>query len=199
MLRLFFCLARSPISAAMATNPHYRLLTVEEFLGIRFPPDMKAELEDGVIRMMAGGNRAHARVQMNLYRYLGSVLRGSGCRPYGSDMAVQTADRAARYPDVTIDCGGQGDDPSDRLLNDPRVVIEVLSPSTRDHDLRVKKPEYREVPSIRVVAFIDPEAETLSVSQRTEDGWTESLFARSDLRLPDYEIVVPHAEIFAWD
>ena len=183
----------------MATYPHYRLLTVEEFLGIRFPPDMKAELEDGIIRMMAGGNRAHARVQMNLYAYLRDHLRGSGCRPFGSDMAVQTAERAVRYPDVTIDCGAPGDAPEDLVLHDPRVVIEVLSLPTRDHDLRIKKPEYREVPSIRVVAFIDPDAETLSVSQRTEDGWTESLFARLDLRLPDFDLIVPHAEIFAQD
>jgi Uma2 family endonuclease len=183
----------------MATSPHYRFLTAEEFLQIRFPPDMKAELEDGVIRMMAGGSRAHARVQMNLYAYLRDALRGSGCRPYGSDMAVQTLERFIRYPDLTIDCGSSGDAPDDQVLHDPRVVIEVLSPSTREHDLRVKKLEYRELPSMRVIAFIDPEAETVSVSQRTEAGWTESLFAAGDLPLPDFAITVPHAEIFADD
>ena len=183
----------------MATDPHYRLLTVEEFLEIRFPPDMKAELENGVIRMMAGGSRAHARVQMNLYRYLGTALRGSGCRPYGSDMAVRTQQRYARYPDVTIDCGAPGDDPADQVLGDPRAIIEVLSPSTREHDLKVKKPEYREMPSIRIIAFIDPDAETISVSQRTENGWTESLFATADLPMPDFGLVIPHAEIFAAD
>ena len=183
----------------MATNPHYRLLTVEEFLEIRFPPDMKAELEDGVIRMMAGGSRAHARVQMNLYRYLGTVLRGSGCRPYGSDMAVQTQERAARYPDVSVDCGTSGDNPTDQLLGDPRVIIEVLSPSTRDHDLKVKKPEYRDMDTVRTIAFVDPDARTLSVSQRIEGGWTESLFAATDLKLPDFNLVIPHAEIFAED
>ena len=185
--------------AGMATDPHYRFLTAEEFLQIRFPSDMKAELEEGIIRMMAGGSRAHARVQMNLYRFLGSALRGSGCRPYGSDMAVQTLDRSVRYPDVTIDCGSVADQPGDQVLGDPRVVIEVLSSSTREHDLRVKRAEYRDLPSMRVVALIDPDAETLSVSQRTAEGWTESLFAAGDLRLPDFGVTVPHAEIFARD
>ena len=183
----------------MATNPHYRFLTVEEFLDIRFPPDMKAELEDGVIRMMAGGSRAHARVQMNLYAFLRDNLRGSGCRPYGSDMAVRTQQRHVRYPDVTVDCGAPGDDPADQLLGDPRVIIEVLSPSTREHDLRVKKPEYRDMPQVRTVAFIDPDARMVSVSQRIEGGWTESLFAAADLPLPDFGLMVPHAEIFADD
>lgn len=40
-----------------------RLLTVE-FLQIDFGPELKAELDDGCIRMMAGGSRSHARVQM---------------------------------------------------------------------------------------------------------------------------------------
>ena len=183
----------------MATNPHYRLLTADEFLQIRFPSDMKAELDDGIIRMMAGGSRAHARVQMNLYAFLRDALRGSGCRPYGSDMAVRTVERAVRYPDVSVDCGSPGDDPDDFELHDPRVIIEVLSPSTREHDLKVKKPEYREIASVRTIAFIDPESETLLVSQRFEGGWTDSLFAASDLALPELGVVVPHAEIFAAD
>ena len=183
----------------MATNPHYRLLTADEFLQIRFPSDMKAELEDGIIRMMAGGSRAHARVQMNLYRYLGAALRGSGCRPYGSDMAVRTAARGVRYPDVSVDCGSSRDDAEDYELRDPRAIVEVLSPSTREHDLKVKKPEYREIASVRTIAFIDPESETLSISQRFDGGWTESLFAASDLALPELDVVIPHAEIFAAD
>lgn len=174
-----------------------RLLTVEEFLQIDFGPELKAELEDGVIRMMAGGSRAHARVQMNLYAFLGATLRGSGCRPYGSDMGVRTKELALRYPDLTVDCGKVGDEPSDQMLGNPRVLIEVLSPSTRDYDLRIKKAEYREIDSVGTIAFIDPDAETVSVSQRVEGGWTDSLFAAVDLTLPDLNITVPHAEIFA--
>ncbi|WP_425230614.1 hypothetical protein [Sphingomonas sp.] len=47
-----------------------RLLTVEEFLQIDLGPELKADLADGYIRMMAGGSPAHARVRMNLYRFL---------------------------------------------------------------------------------------------------------------------------------
>jgi Uma2 family endonuclease len=176
-----------------------RLLTVEEFLQIDFGPELKAELEDGYIRMMAGGSRAHARVQMNLYRFLGSALRGSGCRPYGSDMGVRTKELALRYPDVSVDCGQPTDEPTDQVLGNPRVLIEVLSPSTRDYDLRTKKAEYREMASVDTIAFIDPEDETLSVSQRIAGGWTDSVFAAADLALPALRLVVPHAEIFAAD
>lgn len=185
--------------ASLLALSYPRLLTVEEFLQIDFGPELKAELDDGYIRMMAGGSRAHARVQMNLYRFLGEALRGSGCRPFGSDMGVRTKELALRYPDLTVDCGAPGDEPFDQVLGNPTVLVEVLSPSTRDYDLRTKKAEYREIASVRTIAFIDPEAETLSVSQRTEGGWTDTLFAAADLPLPDLGLVVPHSEIFADD
>lgn len=185
----------------MATDPHQRLLTVAEFLQIDFGPDMKAELDEGVIRMMAGGTRAHARVQMNLYRYLGNALRGSGCRPFGSDMGVAARDRSMRYPDVTVDCGAPGDGPEDRVLRDPRVVIEVLSPSTRGVDEGVKQAEYRAMPSIDTIVFVDPDAERCRVVQRTgPEAWSDVTYtAPAAIALPSLGLTIPHDEIFARD
>ena len=185
--------------ASLYASQMPRLLTVEEFLRIDFGPDLRAELDNGFIRMMAGGTRDHARVQMNLYRFLGTVLRGSGCRPYGSDMGVRSADLSLRYPDVTVDCGAANDGGGDTVLHAPRVIVEVLSPGTREYDLRDKLPEYRQLSGVDTIAFIDPEKETLSVHQRIANGWTESLFAVGDLDLPSLGITVPHAEIFARD
>jgi hypothetical protein len=82
----------------MIVDPAYRLIDAEEFLDIDFDSDRKAELDGGVIRMMAGGTRAHARVQANLMRVLGNLLRGSGCRPYGSDMAIKTDAYSVQFP-----------------------------------------------------------------------------------------------------
>lgn len=165
-----------------------------------FGPDMKAELDNGIIRMMAGGSRDHASVQANLIAFTRSALRGSGCRPHGSDMAIRTSDRSVRYPDLTIDCGTAGDQAADLVLSDPRVIIEVLSPSTRDTDLTIKRDEYRAIPSVDTVAYVDPESEALSIHQRIEGGWTETLFSTTlDLALPALAITIPREEIFAHD
>ena len=188
----------------MATSIQPRLLTVDEFLQIEFGPDMKAELDNGAVRMMAGGTRAHDRVQMNLIVELGVRLRGSGCRPSGSDMGIRSHDMSLRYPDVSITCGRDGEE-DDRIrdLDNPTAVIEVLSPSTSAHDQQVKLPEYKLMASVETIVFIDPDREHMTVWQRTgrdPDSWSEVVHTRpADLELPGLGIVVPAADIFRRD
>lgn len=176
-----------------------RLLTAEEFYQIDFGPNLKAELDNGYIRMMAGGSRDHARVQANIISYLRLRLRGSGCRPYGSDMSVNPHDMSVLYPDVTVDCGSPGDTGKDIRLTAPRVIFEVLSPSTRKRDLQVKKAEYRMIDSVDAIVFVDPETEQAMVSQRHGQDWTDTPFTAVDVRLPSLDLILPHAEIFARD
>lgn len=201
MLRPFVCRKRRRISLRMATNAQAHLVTATEFLQIDFGPTLKADLDRGFIRMMAGGTVAHSVVQMNLYRYLGGILRGSGCRPYGSDMAVQATDWSVRYPDLAIDCGSTSERPHDKVLSSPCVVVGVLSASTRDHDLSVKLGEYRAIGSIHTVAFVDPDEQTIAVTRRTErGGWTDLVFAADcGLEIPAMDLMVPRDEVFATD
>jgi Uma2 family endonuclease len=185
--------------ASLLSLEYPRLLTAEEFYQIDFGPDLKAELDNGYIRMMAGGTRDHSRVQGNLIRFLGNALRGSGCRPYGSDMSVRAHDLSVRYPDVTVDCGSPTDTGSDIRLSAPRVIFEVLSPSTRANDIRVKASEYRAIDTVDTVVLVDPDEERVLVHQRTGDGWHEAPFASRDVPLPSLGLTLPHAEIFARD
>lgn len=175
------------------------LLTAEQFLEIEFGPDVKAELDNGVIRMMSGETVSHAAIQMNFYRFLATRLRGSGCRPYGSDAAIRTRHQSVRYPDVTVDCGTARN--GEKILLNPRVVIEILSPSTRRHDLGIKLDEYREVASVDTIVLVDPDTERLRVLQRTAPGtWIDRTFLEpADLELPSLGIVMPHSEVFAED
>ncbi|MFK3890100.1 Uma2 family endonuclease [Sphingomonas sp. NPDC079357] len=166
---------------------------------IDFGPDLKAEPDNGVIRMMAGGSRDHARVQADIPIALGSRLRGSGCRSCKSDMAILTHDASVGYPDVTIDCGQPDDSGGDRYLSAPRVIVEVLSPSTRTIDLGSKTTEYQALSSVEAIVFVDPEAETLIVSARSKAGWFYSLPARRDVLFPTLNLSIPDEEIFARD
>jgi Uma2 family endonuclease len=179
-----------------------RLLTVDEFLELEFSGDdcPRIELDNGTIRLMAGGSAAHARVQANIFGTLFGRLKGSACRPYGSDMGVRTHDLSLRYPDVSVFCGREGPE-NDQLkqFDDPKLVVEVLSPSTRHDDERVKLREYQAVPSLEGVVLVDPEAETIRVLTRGPGrGWNDvGLDKGSDVVIDTLSVSLTWAEIFA--
>ncbi len=181
-----------------------RLITADEFLEIHWPDsDVKAELDNGVIRiirMMAGGQGNHARIQMNVSVALAIKLRGSGCSPYGSDMGIRTHELSIRYPDVSVFCGRDGPE-NDKLkaFDDPKLVIEVLSPSTRDEDIKIKLLEYRNVTSLDAILYIDPEDETIHLEVRNPArGWVVApVGADGSVTLPLFDIVLTSEEIFA--
>jgi Uma2 family endonuclease len=186
--------------ATQALDPAYRPATVDEFLAMDLG-DAKAELVDGVIYMMAGGSARHAAIAANLIAALLPRLRGSGCRPYGSDLAMRTGAASVRFPDVSVYCSDPANpgDPQARLLGDPRVVFEVLSPSTASNDQITKLGEYRARPGVDAVVFVDPDTERLRIVARDTAGDGEWLPREADLVLPTLGITVPAVEIFEHD
>ena len=181
-----------------------RLITADEFLAIEWDDsDVKAELDNGVIRimrMMAGGSNEHSRVQRNILVALDLALRGTGCSPHGSDLAIRTTDLDIRYPDVSVFCGhSEAVDDKIRAFDDPKLVVEVLSPSTRDKDLTEKLEEYRALPKLAHILYADPDAESLRLWTRTGPrGWQdEELEAGADVHLSGLGIRVAWADIFA--
>lgn len=187
----------------MRHDPLYQPITVEQFLDIDFPSDRKYELVDGVIRMMTGGTPAHSRVAGNIFGYLYVKLRGSGCRPYNSDMGVRVTDTDVRYPDVSVYCGNPAsvEREQERLFTDPVVLFEVLSASTVRIDEGEKLAQYRALSSVDTIVFVDPQNETSRVIQRLGPAsWRDDLFAQPhDVDLPALGLSIPHHEIFARD
>jgi Uma2 family endonuclease len=179
-----------------------RLLTGEEFLAIEFPSDTKAELDNGTIRMMSGGTVRHARLQGNIQFSLREKLRGSGCTSFGSDMAVRVHGLSIRYPDVSVYCGKSGPE-NDKLKfsDDPKMVVEVLSPTTRNDDETVKLREYLALPSLAHIMFVDPDSETIRLFRRADgDGWFDVMLENgADVMLDGLGISLTWAEIFARD
>lgn len=188
--------------ASLALDPAYRRVTVAEFLEMDFN-GARAELEDGIIFMMAGGSEQHGRIAINIISYLRQRLRGSGCRPYGSDFAAQTGAQTVRLPDVSVHCGNPTapENRTKKLIGDPVVIVEVLSPSTERLDHKTKLEEYRSLAGTRDILLVDPVTERMRHARRNEagdwvDGW---LSPGADVFLASIGVTLPHAEIFADD
>ena len=185
----------------MATRPNYPLLTAKQFREFSFG-DRKAELDNGVIRMMDGGTAKHCSVQGNILAELATKLRGTGFVPYPSSMALRTHERSVRHPDVAV-YPRRSDPQYDDVLyfEDPLVIVEIHDAGTARTDLNSKVPEYKALPSVDTIVLIDIARERLHIYQRTAtNGWNEQAYADPvDLDLPSLGIAIPHNEIFARD
>jgi Uma2 family endonuclease len=192
-------LARSkdelPMSQAKQTK-----MTVEEFFDWQQRQDRNYELVDGVpvvtVKAMTGASRRHDRVTVNALATLHGALKGKPCSATTDDQSVLT-DRGTRRPDITVDCGKADD--SAMAVADPRVVIEVLSPSTTRYDRFQKLEEYKRHPAIRVILLVDSEAPQVTVWRRVVGVWTYAELPGLDavIPLPEIDAELPLAELYA--
>lgn len=143
-------------------------LSFDEFLAWEHGQERKHEFVDGRPVAMAGATEAHNAIQANLIAAIAPKLRGSGCRPFPSDMLVRTGTGRGRYPDMTIDCGPRHG--ANRVAPDPRVVFEVLSEETQRRDRTVKLADYNATPSVAHYVLIEPDEPLLHVYSRGPHG-----------------------------
>lgn len=188
--------------ATLVLEPTRRRITVDQFFEEVGETEERFELIDGEIWQMAGGSIEHAAICLDIATALRVKLRGTPCRPLGSDAAVQLDEFNFRYPDVTIAC-----DPRDisrvamegkRRLHHPKVVFEVLSPSTARTDRAIKVGQYKALPSITVIVLVDLAARTIELHERTGPAaWTQrEVAAGDDLVLTDPALTLTAVEIF---
>jgi len=83
------------------------------------------------------------------------------------------------YPDVVVTCDPPGGDPY--LRTQPRLIIEVLSPTTERIDRHGKLLAYRNVPSLQEYALISQDEMRIELHRRQDDGqWTVEAFSHPE-------------------
>jgi Uma2 family endonuclease len=146
---------------------------------------------------MTGGTVNHGIVRSNLGGVLYVTLRGGRCQPLGPDNGIATVGTAVRYPDALITCSKQ--EGTSRLVVEPVVVFEIISPSTRRMDQFVKVREYAAVPSLRRYLLIESSSMDVTVMERKEPGvpWVISTLTEVDiLRIPEVGIEIPVLDLY---
>jgi Uma2 family endonuclease len=180
------------------TETAHRRLTIDEFFAWQEKQSDPYELVDGFpLRMMAGAKNVHDDIVVNVLAELRNQLRGSGCRPFTSDGSVETKPGQIRRPDIGVDCGRR--DPNAMKADSPRVVVEVLSPTTRDFDTIGKLVEYQTIDSLEHILVIEPNAPEVIVWVRGADrSWRKSFRAGLDqeVDMPGIGVTLSLAEIY---
>lgn len=124
--------------------------TEREYLALEGVAAVRHEYTHGLIVAMAGAEYAHNRIAMNTAVELSRATGDGPCAVVGSDQRIKVeATREYFYPDLTMVCGEPllvG--PAPRSLVNPRLLVEVLSPSTAAYDCGEKLDAYRQIASL---------------------------------------------------
>jgi len=157
----------------------YSVMSVEDYLILsRNSKDARYEYLDGEIRMLAGGSPDHSIIIANLTAAIKGSLKGSQYRVYNSDVLLRLSEKRYVFPDVTISCD-ERDRNQKEMIRYPRVVIEVLSPTTEATD-RGKAPYYRACLTIQEYVMVDSEEVFVEVHRREAERWTITTFEPGD-------------------
>jgi len=133
----------------------------------------KHEWVGGQAWAMTGARTIHNAVAMNVGSALKVALRGGPCRPVSGDQRTYVESAGTYfYADVTVLCGPAIHPDHDPMsIVNPTVLIEVLSPTTRDYDLGTKLEHYRTIATLRDMVFIDPDRSHVIHYARIDEGW----------------------------
>jgi Uma2 family endonuclease len=172
-----------PEDFTVSSFPLPNSFSVEEYFALERASERRFEFRDGEIVCMSGGSREHATIASNLIRSLGDKIRET-CRVYGSDLAVYVPDgRPYRYPDASVVCGEarfQIIDGRDCLEN-PALLVEILSPSSADFDRGTKFEQYKSIPDFtEYLLVIQDRPHVARRSRGGQDTWTETVFDSLD-------------------
>ncbi|HRH61384.1 MAG TPA: Uma2 family endonuclease [Chitinophagaceae bacterium] len=135
-------------------------ISIEEYLEMEHASSEKHEYYQGEIFAMAGGKAKHNEIAGNFFAALIYKLKGKKCKPYNSDQRIYIPSNTLfTYPDISIICGDMISRNNDEYnaLN-PTVIIEVLSPSTRNYDMGEKFKLYRDIKTLQEYILVDSEA-----------------------------------------
>ena len=183
----------------MASIPKPRI-TPDEYLARERAMEGKHEYYQGEVFAMGGASPRHNLIALNAGGELRQRLRDAPCLVYTSDQRVKVDEAGLyTYPDVTVVCNTPqyDDDQQDTILN-PRVLIEVLSPSTADYDRGGKFALYRHMPSLQEYVLISQDRVLVEHYVRDGERWILSeLNSPTDtLTLSSLSCELPLAEIY---
>jgi Uma2 family endonuclease len=155
----------------------------------------------GDLLAMSGAANRHNIIYSNLFTGLGIRLKGNSCQPYGPDLRIHIPQNTLyTYPDISVICGELQTTPGDdESFVQPTVLIEILSPYTKNYDQGEKFRLYRDIPAFREYILVDTEFVRIYVFRINKGGYWELEEYKSltdELSLSSIHVTIPVSEIY---
>ena len=176
-------------------------MTLEEYLEFDYNAEGRYEYFDGEVFDMSGGSPEHSLLGSRISRLLGNQIDAKGCSVYNSEVQIKVpAMLPYRYGDVSALCGKPiyEDLGNQRLLINPTLIVEVLSPSTESFDRDLKFKAYKSIESLREYLLISQNEKFVTLyTKYNEKFWFQSEYVGGEmLKLESLECELKVDEIY---
>jgi Uma2 family endonuclease len=165
-------------------NEKLEYISPEDYLQLEAQSPLRHEYVAGGIYAMTGASLRHNIIALNLASALRSHLKASPCRVFIEGVKLHvTRDNAYYYPDLIVSCDPRlqtitGDSVA---IDQPTVLVEVLSASTEGVDRREKFLAYRKLASLKEYVLVQQEKIEIELFRRQGDvGWEHCVFSAGD-------------------
>jgi Uma2 family endonuclease len=165
-------------------------MTLAAFLEWDDGTDRRYQLVEGVPIMRASATEAQGELAVAFTTEIRSRLRSS-CRMIGR-AGITVPERSDTYyiADLAVTCAPR--EAGRRILAEPVLIVEVLSPSTSQVDRWRKVADYRTLPSVQEILIVFHDERRVEVQRRTADGWrVEDLIGEASIRLEVCDTPIP--------
>ena len=176
-------------AAKMSTARQLQPISVAEYLSGEENAVRKREYVEGFIYAVVGDANAHNRIATNGTGLIGEQLRGKLCQVFNSDTKIrvrQTRGTRFYYPDFSVVC--RVNPAGDTYPDEPVVIVEVMSESTRRTDEYEKRESYLSINSLRVYIRVEQSSAAAVVDRRVDSGFEREVYVGQDFMIPLPEI-----------
>lgn len=180
----------------MIAIPHH--ISPEEYLSIEQLSPIRHEYLRGLVYAMAGGSDNHDRIAFNLLKIIDNHLGDStDCRFHSGNVKVNYQAEFYYYPDAFVTC-----DPRDRedryIKRYPKLIVEVLSPSTEAFDREGKFNDYAQLDSLEEYVLISQTEQRVECRRRrSANAWETVVYQRGDdVMLSSINLELPIAALY---
>jgi Uma2 family endonuclease len=183
----------------MSTARRIQPLSVAGYLQGEQDAAHKHEYVEGDVFAMVGASNNHNRIATNGTVSLGQQLRGKPCQVFNSDTKIRiqlTRGTRFYYPDLSVVCRPNPSD--DSFQDEPVVIVEVISESTRRNDEFEKRDAYLTINSLCVYIRVEQSSITTIVDRRTETGFVREIHTGHEaiIPLPEIGCRLPLTELY---
>jgi Uma2 family endonuclease len=166
----------------IAAREHLPRLTPEEYFAWEGQQEVKHEYFDGEVFAMSGGTQNHGRIAVRLVSLIDNHLDDGDCAVLNSDVRVKIQESEKYvYPDASVTCDSQ-DRETPQYVAYPRLIIEVLSPSTEAYDRGKKFKLYQRSTSLAEYVLVSAEEIEIEVFRKNDRGkWELTSYVAGDV------------------